>query len=76
MNLHETILLLILFPLISFVSYKAGYNVAYNEHKPSEERKLFVTSGDRCFSLDENLSAKEINCKDDKDDRRNQTTRP
>lgn len=64
-------LLLIAYTALSVTGgYYLGYNTAYNKYKPSEERKLFVTSGDRCFSLDENLSAKEINCKDDKDDRR------
>lgn len=66
----KVILILLTYVVGCFIAYSLGYNVAFNACKHSEERKLFVTSGDRCFSLDENLSAKEINCKDDKNDRR------
>jgi hypothetical protein len=58
----KVILILILFTLSG---YTTGYNIGFNEGKKPEERKLFVTSGTRCFSLNENLIAEEIKCTED-----------
>ncbi len=63
----KVILILILFTLSG---YTTGYNIGFNEGRKPEERKLFVTSGTRCFSLNENLTAIEIKCTEDGNERR------
>ncbi len=69
-NILEILVVLAIIILILVVGYNAGYNSGFNEGRKPEERKLFVTSGTRCFSLNENLTATEINCTDDKDGRK------
>jgi hypothetical protein len=69
-NIIEMLIVLVIIALIIVVGYNAGYNIGFNEGRKPEERKLFVTSGTRCFSLNENLTATEIKCTEDKDERR------
>jgi|688.fasta_scaffold957566_2 hypothetical protein len=66
-TVSKVILILILFTISG---YTTGYNIGFNEGRKPEERKLFVTSGTRCFSLNENLTATEIKCTEDGNERR------